>query len=164
MLPESAIMHHADSYFDRDSGTQSRSRSESCPRPPAKRRKQNGKNRPWQAEGEKQANVAKAAGIARAAGPAHLVLKKSAEAVRGQMGFHHNIRQHHFISGFGNAKAKFKVISQVINERAQAADGIKRGARHGERRAKSEVNTAFNLARDQNAGDEVRTDADGFQL
>src|ERR1041385_3520615 len=81
MPQNGAIMHHSDSNFDCHSGTQSCSRSECDPRPPAKRRKQDGKNRPREAEGEKQADVTQAARIARTPGPAHLMLKKPAEAV-----------------------------------------------------------------------------------
>src|SRR3954464_781290 len=164
MPPKGAIMHDSNANLDRDGGTQSRSRGECCPGPPTKRREQDGKNRPGQAEGEKQANIAETARIARAAGPAHLVLKKSAEAVRGQMSFDNNIRQHDFIPSFSNAKAQLKIVSQIINQRAQAADGLKRGARHGERGAKSKMNAAFNLAGNKHAGNKVRADADGFQL
>ena len=64
----------------------------------------------------------------------------------GKMRFHHNIRQHHFITGFGDAIAEFKIVGKIINQRAQAADGVERGARHGQRGAKSKVNAAFNLA------------------
>src|ERR1041384_3203184 len=85
MPPNSAVMHHSDSYFDCHGGAQSSSGSQHGPRPPGSRRKQHSKHRPRQAEGEKQADVTEAARIARAAGPAHLVLKKSAEAVSRQM-------------------------------------------------------------------------------
>src|SRR5579864_3318611 len=164
MPPKSAIMHHADSYFYCHRGTQSRGCGKRGPRPPCQRREQDGKNRPGEAESEKQANVTESARVARAAGPAHLVLKKSAEAVCGQMRFHHNIRQHHFITCFGDAEAKFEIVGKVINQRAQAADSIERSARHGQSGAESKMNSAFNLARNQHASNEVRADADGFKL
>ena len=80
------------------------------------------------------------------------------------MSFHHHIRQHHFITCFGDAIAKFKIVGQIIDERTQAADGVKCGARHGQRGAESKVNAAFNLAGHQHSGDKIRADADGFQL
>jgi len=80
------------------------------------------------------------------------------------MGFHHNIGEHHFITGPGDAVAKLKVVRQIVNKGAQTADRIQRGARHGQRGAQGKVNAPFDLPRHQNAGNKIRTDAEGFQL
>ena len=80
------------------------------------------------------------------------------------MGFHHNVRQHHFITGLGNAISKFEIVGQIIDQRAQTADGVKRAARHCQRGAKSKMNAAFNLARHQHSSNKIRADANGFQL
>src|ERR1051326_2651239 len=158
------VMHHAFTNLKGDGGTQSGGGGESCPRPPAQRREDNGKDGPGQAEGEQQAEIAEAARVAGAARPAQLMIEELAEAVGGQMGFDDDIRQNHFIAGFGDAVAKLKIVSKVVNQRAQAADGLKRDARHGQGGAESEVNAAFYLARRENAGDEISADAERFKL
>src|SRR5262249_40063064 len=107
-----AIMYDACANFKSDSRTECSCGSKSAPGPPGQRREQDRKNRPGQAERKQQSHVAKAAGVARAARPAHLVLKEFAEAVRGQMGFYNDIRQHNFVTGFRNAITEFKIIGE----------------------------------------------------
>src|SRR6476660_10228574 len=98
MPPDSAVMHHANSYFHCHGSAQPGSRGQRTPGPPAERGEQCGKDRPGQAEGEEKADVTETAGIACAARPAHLVLEKPTEAVSRQMRFHHHVSQNDFIT------------------------------------------------------------------
>ena len=113
--------------------------------------------------GEKQARVAAWSCVAYSAQPAELMVTEAAPRVRRYAGFDHLAGERDAESRFVNAFAKFIVVGKMIDEGLKSADLLECFSADRERGAKTVTKAALDHAGNQDAGHEVRGDAERFE-
>lgn len=159
-----AVMENRISDIQSDCDAEQDDSSQHCARPRRRMGEKEIQQRPEDAEGRDQADVAAQAGIANSARPAHLVRKKVPQTVGGQMCLDNNAGEQNLQSEIGQSFSEFIVVGEEIDDLAKPSNLFEIGPAKSEGGTEAEVKAAFELLCGENSCTEICADTQRFKL